>query len=345
MQIVEPEALKLVLDDLMLDHNIDILLHTNAVGAKKSASNIITSVEIQERRGRRHIFAKSFVDCSGDCDLAYHCGASTRFGNHGPLNLGSLATRFGGLSSDVTPTAVSWRNAIMAAKHETPALRKIIPKNESVLIRLPMSGDVVTYLASASYDPRNSSSITAAERSGRNQAQEYLKVLRTLPGHEKMYLVSTGPNFGTRESRHINAMYQLTENDIMSSRRFDDVVALGAWAFEFHDETHESWASTFKYPPGGCFDVPLGCLRSVDTLNLFAAGRCVDGDQYAGSAVRVMGTALATGQAAGVAAGFAAMKAVDGGWDVKDVQACLRRNGAFLESESLPDGGPIDKAT
>jgi hypothetical protein len=344
-QVVEPECIKLVFDEIMSDHDIDVLLHTPVVGAKRSPCNSITSVEIQERRGRRHLLAKSFVDCTGDCDLAYHCGASTRYGNHGTVNLGSLATRFGGLSSNVRPTASSWRDAIIAAKRENPALRKTIPKNESVLIRLPMSGDIVTFMASASYDARCSSSITAAERSGRKQAQEYLKILRALPRHQNMYLVSTGPNFGTRESRHINAEYQLTEDDVMSGRRFDDVIALGAWGFEFHDETREDWASTFKCPPGRIFEVPFRCLRSVDTHNLFAAGRCVDGDQFAGSAVRVMGTALATGQAAGVAAGLVAMQGVNGGGGgVDDVQACLRTNGAFLNSSTLPDGGPIDKA-
>jgi hypothetical protein len=47
---------------------------------------------------------------------------------------------------------------------------------------------------------------------------------------------------------------------------------------------------------------PLRTLISVDTPNLYAAGRAADGDQYAGGSLRVMGTALATGHAAGVAA-------------------------------------------
>ena len=52
----------------------------------------------------------------------------------------------------------------------------------------------------------------------------------------------------------------------------------------------------------GTYDIPLRTLISVDTPNLYAAGRAADGDQYAGGSLRVMGTALATGRAAGVAA-------------------------------------------
>jgi len=46
--------------------------------------------------------------------------------------------------------------------------------------------------------------------------------------------------------------------------------------------------------------IPLRTLISVDTPNLYAAGRAADGDKYAGGSLRVMGTALATGHAAGV---------------------------------------------
>ena len=328
----------------MSDYNIDVLLHTAVVSATRSASQTITSVEIQERRGRSWVSGKAFVDCSGDCDLAYLAGASTRFGNHGTLNLGSLASRFGGINSNARPSAALWREAIISAKQKRPELREMLPKNESALLPMPISGDVIAFLASASYDPRSSASVTAAEQSGRRQAQEYLQILRALPGHEQMYLVSTGPNFGCRESRHMNSMYQLTEKDIMSDRHFPDVIALGAWGFEFHDVGHGNWASTFTYPPKGRFDIPLGSLRSTDTPNLFAAGRCIDADQKASSAVRVMGTALATGQAAGVAAGLEARKASGGGeWDVIHIQDCLRANGAFLDSGSLPDAGPIEQ--
>ena len=41
---------------------------------------------------------------------------------------------------------------------------------------------------------------------------------------------------------------------------------------------------------------------SAGTPNLYAAGRCADGDRMAGASLRVMGTAMVTGQAAGVAA-------------------------------------------
>ncbi|KAL4870877.1 hypothetical protein BDV12DRAFT_207266 [Aspergillus spectabilis] len=341
-QVIDPECLKLVLDDLVTENNIEVLLHATVVRAQRSTSNSILSVDIQDRRGAHRYHGRAFVDCSGDGDLAYHSGASTRHGNHGNVNLGSLAIRFGGIAADAKPTAAAWRQALVEAKDNQKGPSGKLKKVDSVLIQLPQSGHLVCFLPTASYDPTDAASITRAEMSARKQAQQYLKVLQGIPGQENMYIVSTGPNFGTRESRHVNAVYQLTEQDIMTRRRFSDVVALGAWACEFHDENDANWASTFKYPPGGCFEIPLRCLQSTDTSNLFVAGRCADGDQYAASAIRVMGTSLATGQAAGVAASLVA--ANGDAWTAADVQQRLQDHGAFLDSSVLPDAPPISGA-
>ncbi|KIY03911.1 uncharacterized protein Z520_00603 [Fonsecaea multimorphosa CBS 102226] len=330
-QHIDPEGLKHVLDDMVASYDIEVLLHCAVVGGDRTDGKLVT-VEVQERRGRRTISGKAFVDCSGDGDLASHAGASTRYGNHGHVNMGSLATRFGGLQN-ASPSSSLWRDAIQQAKAADPTLKKTIPRNVGVLIQLPGSGDICTYMASAIYDARNSASISSAERQGRMQAKTYLDILRKLPGHEKMYLVSSGPNFGTRESRHINSRYQLTESDIFEGRSFEDTVALGAWYTEYHDGSKEDWPIIFREPPEGVFDIPLRSLQSLDTSNLFCAGRCADGDQAAASAIRVMGTALATGQAAGTAAALTAQTGCEA--DPQDVRLSLLKQGALLDRHNL----------
>lgn len=315
----------------MVLHGVDVLLHCTVVGGKRIDS-MLTTIDVHERRGRRTIRGKAFIDCSGDGDLAFSAGASTRYGNHGHVNMGSLATRFGGLSN-ANPTSTLWRDAIIAAKAADPELKKIIPRNVGVLIKLPGSGDICTYMASAMYDARNSASISAAERQGRAQAKIYLDILRKLPGHEKMYLAATGPNFGTRESRHINSRYQLTESDLVEGRSFDDTIAVGAWFMEWHDGSKEDWPIVFKTPSEGTYDIPLRSLHSIDTPNLFCAGRCADGDRAASSAIRVMGTALATGQAAGVAAALYAVKGCEP--PTSEVRQELLNQGALLDRHNL----------
>ena len=169
------------------------------------------------------------------------------------------------------------------------------------MARLPLSGDIGVFIVDADYNALQARSISDAEHYAREKAWAYLAACQTMPGWENAYLSVTGPILGTRESRHVNAAYQLTAEDITSGRRFDDVVALGAWAMEYH---HTAGAQSTWTPvkDKDTYDIPLRTLICVDTPNLYAAGRAADGDQYAGGSLRVMGTALATGHAAGVAA-------------------------------------------
>ncbi len=331
--IFDPEGAKRALDEVCQEAGVDVLLHSFVSGADRSGDRIVR-LHVADHSGVHAVHARAFVDASGDCDLAFFAGASTRYGNDGAVNLGTLGTRFGGVAPDAEVSAAAVTSAIEAAK-----ARGVNPlsKSKSVIARLPLSGDVVAYLASEDYDPRDARSLSRAEMRGRTQAWTYLEVLRGLPGWQSAYLVSTGPEFGTRESRHINSAGQLTWQHVAEGRRTADCIALGAWGVEWHDR--QTMESSFVYPPrldepgGGTYDIPLSCLMSVDTPNLFAAGRTADGDRQAGAALRVMGTAFATGQAAGVAA---ACHACSGRLEAAVVRKVLASQGALLDPADMP---------
>ena len=325
--VFDPEGVKRVLDLLCHEAGVEVLLHAFVTEATRRDDRI-TDIVYRDHGGARRIAAKAFVDASGEGDLAALGGAATRYGNDGAVNLGTLGTRFGGIPKEVTITADRLAAAVQAAR---AAGKGPFSKDRSVVTRLPLSGDLVCYVASEDYDPRDTKSMSAAERRGRAQAWAYLEAIRGLPGCEKAYLASTGPDFGTRESRHIEALHRLTWQEIVEGRRQADAIALGAWGVEWHDR--KTFESSFVYPPDkGCYEIPLGCLTSVNTPNLFAAGRVVDADQQAGASVRVMGTAFATGQAAGIAAACVAER---GSVDVATVRQRLRAQGALIEASAL----------
>jgi FAD dependent oxidoreductase len=317
----DPEALKFVLDELAGQAGVAVRFGSFVAGAEREGDRI-TGISVADHSGVSKLRAKAFIDCTGDGDLAAHGGASTRYGNEGSANLGTLGTRFGGVSPDVTVTAQDISAAI--ARQEFPP--GTVTKDRCVIVRLPISADLVVYLASVDYDPRDSLSLSRAETNARRQARYYLDALRTIPGCENAYLVSSGPEIGTRESRHLNCRHQLTWNEIEARKTFDDCIALGAWGAEWHDR--ETYASSFDYPPErSAYQIPLGCLHSIDTPNLFTAGRLADGDRKAGAAIRVMGTAMVTGQAAGIAAALMAQEA----FSSDAVREQLRKGGALLD--------------
>jgi len=325
--VFDPEAVKLVLDALCAEAGVDVRFGAFVCGATRANGGIV-DLSWQDHGGRRTIAARAFVDASGEGDLAHFAGAATRYGNDGAVNLGTLATRFGGIPRDVVVTADQLTAAVQAAR---AAGRGPFSKDRSVLTRLPLSGDMVCYLASEDYDPRDAKSRSAAERRGRQQAWAYLEVIKSLPGCANAYLASTGPEFGTREARHIEAAYRLAWQDVVDGRPQADSIALGAWGVEWHDR--KTLQSSFIYPPDkGAYEIPLRCLVSRDTANLFAAGRVVDADREAGASLRVMGTAFATGQAAGVAA---AMFADRDKVDSDGVRQVLREQGALIKVSEL----------
>jgi len=325
--VFDPEAVKLVLDSLCAEAGVQVMFNAFVCGATRTDGRIV-DLRWQDHGGGHTIRARAFVDASGEGDLAQFAGAATRYGNDGAVNLGTLATRLGGIPRDVVVTADQLTAAVQAAK---AAGRGPLSKDRSVLTRLPLSGDLVCYLASEDYDPRDAKSQSAAERRGRQQAWAYLEVIRSLPGCANAWLVSTGPEFGTREARHIEAVHRLAWQDVVEGRPQPDSIALGAWGVEWHDRT--TLQSSFIYPPGKtAYEIPLRCLISRDTENLFAAGRVVDADRQAGASLRVMGTAFATGQAAGVAA---AMLADRGRLDSIRVRDVLREQGALIAASEI----------
>jgi hypothetical protein len=113
-----------------------------------------------------------------------------------------------------------------------------------------------------------------------------------------------------RETRRIIGEYQLTADDVLRSRHFDDVIARGSYPIDIHDPKGGRGTLLERLPTGGAYDIPLRCLIPRDVDGLLVGGRCISGTHEAHSSYRVTPIALATGQAAGVAAALAAQAKV-----------------------------------
>ncbi|MGM0491958.1 MAG: FAD-dependent oxidoreductase [Armatimonadota bacterium] len=92
----------------------------------------------------------------------------------------------------------------------------------------------------------------------------------------------------------------------------------------------KEWDRPRAHPRDGLwFDIPWGCLVSADIPNLLCAGRNISCDHKGMAAMRVMGSCMAIGQAAGEGAAMAADADCDGAAvDVHVLQERLRANGA-----------------
>jgi hypothetical protein len=173
--------------------------------------------------------------------------------------------------------------------------------------------------------------LSRAEMVGRQQVDQISAFLRDyVPGFAQTYVAQTGVQVGVRETRRVLGEYVLTAEDVLTARKFDDVIARGTYPVDIHSPTgHGTVLRTV--PPGDSYDIPLRCLLPREVDGILTSGRCISGTHEAHSSYRVTPTAMATGQAAGVCAALAAERHR---WPrvvpVEDVQAELIRQGADL---------------
>jgi hypothetical protein len=125
-------------------------------------------------------------------------------------------------------------------------------------------------------------------------------------GFEKSYFVSSGPYIGVRETRRLDGLYVLTEQDLRAARPFEDAIATGCWYLDVHSQeaTPGSAQKERGFQPDP-YDIPYRSLLPKKLTNLLVAGRCHSADKLAAASTRVTVTAMALGQAAGVAAALA----------------------------------------
>ena len=136
-------------------------------------------------------------------------------------------------------------------------------------------------------------------------------------------LDSVAPQLGVRSGRRLQGRARLADEDVLGSRKSELGVARGCWAMERWGNgprPEMKYFSEREY-----YDIPLDCLRAAELDNVLVAGRCLSAAPGAMTSARVIGTALATGWAAGIAAAFQAL-----GRPLDDAIAAIRQQLDFM---------------
>jgi hypothetical protein len=148
---------------------------------------------------------------------------------------------------------------------------------------------------------------------------------------------------GKRESRRLVGDYILKEQDVASSRVFEDAVAYGGWPIDMHVpgglRNHENEPSFFIFPDK-YYSIPYRCLYSKNIKNLFLAGRAISVSKLAFGSVRVMGTTSVIGQAVGTAAAMTVEKCIapgDVNGHIKELQKRLLYDDCFIPGLKFTD--------
>ena len=122
-----------------------------------------------------------------------------------------------------------------------------------------------------------------------------------VPGFEKAFMARTSPSMCIRRGRLITCDYDVTHEDVIEARHFDDDV----FAYGFHD-----MAPRFQIKDRGTYGIPYRalCVKGID--NLYAAGMMITSDHRAHMSTRNTVSCMGQGQATGTAAALCAAQAL-----------------------------------
>ncbi len=300
--VVDPEATKYLLDVMTRDSGVKVLYHCWA-GNVIVENDEIKTVFLESKSGRVAVHCKTVVDATGDGDLLhlagepydfmkYHLGLVHRLGNTDTIDKTRAGYRKQNVGNPTPIAGVHWVN--MQGEKDQNGI------------------DLET--------------LSHLQQKYRIQIWEHLQEIRSVPGHEKLFLLDTASQIGVRMSRILRGRYCLTLRDTMTYRRFEDVVGIsGSWTtMRFRGK---------PVPPGKrpLWQIPYRSLVPTLTRNLLAAGRCFSFERSLVEDTRVIGTCLVTGHAAGAAAAVAVQKKTSPcAVDIADVQKLLRAQKANL---------------
>jgi hypothetical protein len=243
------------------------------------------------------------VDASGDAAVVALAGAAFEVAAPGELQCSSYIFRLAG----VEPGAVAGFARVQCSAAIAGAARHGgLPLGaESVLLRA-CGADVYATLnlpRPAHWDPLDEACVVEETTRARAASEAIAAFLRDArPGFAASVLAEHARRIGVRETRRARGREIVSEGDVLGGRRRDDEVALSTWPVELwrdHRRATYAW-------PAGASGIPLGALIARDRPRLGLAGRCLSATHEAHGALRVIGTALATGEAIGRAAALAA---------------------------------------
>ncbi len=306
---LDAEAFKCVADTLVTEAGVTPMLHRLCVAPILNGRKI-TGVITESKAGREAVLAKRVIDATGDADIAFRAGAATRKTPKEHMLAASVMFSMTGVDKKKflehvkadPQTYRDWESRDWSVETSgkedemfSPFLRKpfnrareegLIPKNLDTIAgtwgAIYDTGDL-TYLNLvhlAECDGTDPSDLTYFEMEGRKQAMYAVAAMRAYnPGCENARLRNFGMTLGIRDTRKIDAVYNMTAVDVREQARFDDSVGI-------FPEFIDGYGILILPTTGRYFHLPYRTLLPKGVDNLLVAGRATGGDRESHAATR-----------------------------------------------------------
>ena len=352
---LDAEMFKWVADKLVEEAGITPLLHRMFV-APIVENGAVIGVITESKAGREAILAKRVIDATGDADVAARAGAPYNQPPKETLLAASVMFSMSGVSKQGFMDAVKadpqtykdwggngeWDYETTGKEDAlfSPFLRKpfkraveegLIPAHLTTIAgtwgTVTDQGDL-TYLNLVhlpNIDGTDPADLTRGEIQGRQEAIYAMEALRKfMPGCAGAKLRNFGMTLGIRDTRKIDAAYNLTGDDVRNQARFDDAIGI-------FPEFIDGYGVLILPTTGRYWHVPYRAMLPKKIGNLLVAGRSIGGDKISHASARNMMCCAVGGQGAGVAAAVSIQRNESfDRLDIGAVQKELVRQGARI---------------
>jgi len=345
---IDTELYKLVALEMLTESGVSVFTNTLVAGAEKKGKSVI-GVITQSRMGREIFKGRCFIDTTAYGDLSAYAGADFKELNDHPV-CNSMGV--GNVNIEKLYTYLMKNNALgdiawgIRDGREGQIIRMGSESGNSIRGKLPqefvdgivkLGSGLITTTVHDNYlmfikvnyklpvSPTNRDEVAKAELIIRQNQYKTIELFRKyLPGCENAFIARTSPSLNIRRGRTITCDYDITVEDVIQARHFDDDIM----AYGFHDS-----APRFQIKNGGTYGIPFKALRVAGIDNLLAAGMLITSDFQAHMSTRNTVCCMGQGQAAGTAAALCASKN-SGTRDLQynDLRKALEKDNVYLEN-------------
>lgn len=334
-----PERLKLVWDELIVGHDIDVILHATLVGVEPHDEGY--ACVFWHKGGFFKINALRVIDASGDGDFSHLAGLPyEEAGLKEPAQ--TMTTTFRMSNVDLEQFEKAGGKPMLKQKM-SDAVDKgqyDLPRKEGSAHEMNAKNCISTVAVKvAGYSGLDAMQLTEAEMEGRRQAFVYEKFFRNeVAGYADANIIGMSHQIGVRETRRIYGNHRLTKMECLEAIIPETSIFLCGAPIEDHRQGSQGEMEThWEYiPNAGVYGVPYGTIVPQESQVSWCVGRCFSASHDAHASCRSMAQTMSMGQAAGVAAVLSlSHEESASNLSVSRLRNILSDIGAVLE---LPDG-------
>ena len=289
-----PFAFKSLGDILLKKAGVQVFLHTTISSCASTASTIKT-IEAIAFDQQVTFVPKTIVDCSGEAIVSHIAGLSVD--ENEEYQAAAQVFEVHKVASE-KESALSLSllkeltKATEAGELESALLRtSIVPgslKGGTLLLKIGLPFKISHQL----------NSVSQIESDSRKLVLLFFNFVKDkLLAFKNAQLGEVATEAGIRTGRRPIGKYRLSNEDVVSCRKFETGIANGAWPIEYWEPGKKVIMNYFSEKD--CYQIPAESLCSATVTNLFFAGRNMSSDNQAIASARVIGTCLQTGYAAG----------------------------------------------